>query len=283
MAVFAMANTAFNLLLMSFYSAYPSEKLKPFIKQYWAIECALGHGDPYTYRIVPTGLPELILYIDYKPLSQNRTLEENFLLNGQHNNYYDLLISGNLSVFSILFQPQGLSQFFKLPLYELTNLSVPLKYINKKISYELQCKLSETISFQNRIDIAEKHFYHLIADNNNSFEFQRINQTIELIRKNKGNIDIDTLSQYVCLSRKQFERKFLEFIGISPKQYLKTIRFQAAIYFKSRNAQLSMTELAYESGYYDQSHFINDFKKLSGLTPKLYFEENCDFVSDFFD
>lgn len=268
---------------MRFFTASPSEKLRPFVKQYWAMESVSQHRKPYSYRIVPTGLPELILYMGHKPVSEARTMEDNLLLNGQHNNYYDLLISEKLSVFSVLFQPQGIRQFFKLPLCELANRSVPLKYIKPEIGAELQSRLSEAGSFQHRIAIAEEYLCRLIANHHNGFEFRRISHTINWIKKTRGNIGIDTLARQACLSRKQFERIFLEHIGISPKQYLKTIRFQSAIHFKSKRAQLSMTELAYESGYYDQAHFINDFKKIAGLTPRLYFEENCDFVSDFFD
>lgn len=266
---------------MSYDFAYPAQKLKPYIKQYWAIENVVKNGEDYTQRIVPSGLPELIIYIDHKPTSQKRSVEEHCLLNGQHNDYYDILICKNLSLFSISFQPQGLSQFFKIPLSELTNQSVPLKYINRALSDELQKRLSEKISFRDRVHIAENYFYQLLANNQNYFEFRRLSDTIEIIRNARGIVEIDLLAQNACWSRKQFERKFLEYIGMSPKKYLKIVRFQSAVFTKSKNTALSMTELAYACGYYDQSHFINEFKILTGMTPKQYFyKENS--VSDFF-
>lgn len=108
-----------------------------------------------------------------------------------------------------------------------------------------------------------------------------MSHSLELIKKAKGMVDIDFLSQQACLSRKQFERLFSEHIGISPKQYLRIIRFQSALHNNSQSNHWSMTQLALESGYYDQSHFINDFKALTGLTPKKFFAD-CDSVSDFF-
>lgn len=77
---------------------------------------------------------------------------------------------------------------------------------------------------------------------------------IELITPTKGNVSIDFLASNACLSRKQFERKFLSYIGISPKQFLKIIRFQNAIYFNQTTSFNKLTELAYKVGYYDQSH-----------------------------
>lgn len=270
---------------MNYNFAQPSEKLKPYIKQYWALNNILTNGEKYTQRIIPNGLPELILYLGPKPKAHtgNRSLEDHFLLNGQQNDYYDILISDSLSIFSILFTPHGISQFFTLPINELQNNSVPLKYINKDLYEELESKLSKEISFPEKVNIVEGCLSKLLKNNDREYEFKRITSTIQDIRLAKGNIDIDTLASNACLSRKQFERIFTEYIGISPKQYLKTIRLQATIYFKSRHKSSSLTELAYENGYYDQSHFINDFKILTGLTPKQFFNDCEAPMSDFFD
>lgn len=271
-------------LIMSYLIALSSEKLKPYIKQYWAVENMLNQGEQYIQRIIPSGLPELTFYIGDKPkvCAGKRSSEEHLLLNGQQNDYYDILISENLSIFSISFLPQGLSQFFSLPIHELLNINVPLKYVNRELHDELESKLSASVSFQERVAATERCFINLLADNNREFEFRRINNAIELIRKTKGNISIDQLASDSCLSRRQFERIFLEYIGISPKQYLKIIRLQAVIDHKSKHKQISLTNLAYENGYYDQSHFIHDFRTMTGLTPKQFFDDCETPVSDFF-
>jgi AraC-like DNA-binding protein len=266
---------------MSFQLAYPSQKLRPFIKQYWAIENVVKSGEAYSQRIVPSGLPELILFIGHKPKSQSRTMEAHCLLSGQNKDYYDIHISENLSLFSVLFQPQGLSQFYNLPISELTNQSVPLEYINRALSLELQGRLSEAVSFNARVSIAEDFFCRQLTANKKGYDFKRMSHAVDLIRSAKGMVGIDILSQEACLGRKQFERLFLENIGVSPKQYLRIIRFQSSLHINSQKNNLSMTQLAHESGYYDQSHFINDYKALTGLTPKKFFAD-CESVSDFF-
>lgn len=270
---------------MNYHIAQPSEKLKPYIKQYWAVENTLKPDESYIQRVIPSGLPELIFYLGHKPKTVvgNRSLEDNFLLNGQQNDYYDILISEDLSLFSISFQPQGLSQFFSLPLHELMNIDVPLKYINKKLHDELEMKLSIENSFEEKINIIETVLTKLLADNERKFDFYRIYETIELIRQSKGNVSIEKLASNACLSRKQFERTFSEHVGTSPKQYLKIIRLQASIYLRSKNKKILLTNLAYENGYYDQSHFISDFKTMTGLTPKQFFDVCDEPVSDFFE
>jgi len=269
---------------MSIKTANPSLILKPFIKQYWCIEKVLLESEKHTQRIIPSGLPELSLYIGSRPnvIGNKKDLEDNFILNGHQSEFYDLQIEKELSVFSIVFQPQGLMIFFRFPLNELYNKSIPLNFLNKKIEQEILPQLTNEQSFYNRIRIVERYFYDLLKEEHNRFDFARINHVINIIRKTHGKISIENLASESCLSRKQFERKFLELIGLTPKKYLKTIRLQHALYMKSRNEKMNMTDLAYELGYFDQAHLINEFKLLTGFTPKHYFD-NYAAYSDFFE
>jgi transcriptional regulator GlxA family with amidase domain len=109
----------------------------------------------------------------------------------------------------------------------------------------------------------------------------RIMHCIQIVDKQKGMVSIDHLADKACLGRKQLERNFKEFIGSTPRQFLKVIRFQNSLFQKSLCKELTITELAHQCGYFDQSHMINDYKELSGMTPGEYFIE-CDPVSDYF-
>jgi len=268
---------------MPVYFAEPSKSLAPYIKRYWSIENTLDKGEKCVQRIIPTGLAELMLYFTPCPkvLTGNKFFSDNVALHGHQNDFYDIELTGDLSVFSIVFQPQGLMQFFKFPLHETYNQNVALQDINGQTGRDLEEKMGEATTFYQRVEIIESYFLSLFKNNFLDFEFRRINHIAELIKKSYGNISIDLMISEACLSRKQFERIFAEHIGISPKQYLKIIRFQSAIFQKQQNIDLSMTELSYECGYFDQSHFIKDFKSFCGFTPNQYFEEN-EACSDFF-
>ena len=87
--VFGYANAILIFCTMNYHIAQPSEKLKLYIKQYWALDNILKQGEQYTQRIIPSGLPELILYLDHKPeaFTNNRLLEDNFFRNAQQNDY----------------------------------------------------------------------------------------------------------------------------------------------------------------------------------------------------
>jgi len=269
---------------MPVYFASPSNVLAPYIKRYWAIENSLDKGERCVQRIVPTGMSELLLYFTRHPklLNSNKYLSDNVVLYGHQNDFYDIELTGNLSVFSVVFKPQGLMQFFKFPLHEICNQNIPLQHINGQSGRDLEEKMGGASTFRQRVDIVEKYLWNLLKIDFADFEFRRINHIVELIRQTHGNIGISQMASEACLCRRQFERIFAEHIGISPKQYLKIIRFQYAIFQKQQNVNLDMIELSYKSGYFDQSHFINDFKSLCGLTPKQYFTEN-EVCSDFFE
>lgn len=266
---------------MNFQIAIPSTILKPYIKEYWAVENVLGKGKVHFQRVIATGLPELTFYFENRPKSDKRKIEGSILLNGQQNDFYDLLITDKISMFSVTFQANGLSHFLRIPINELQNQIVTLDSVNKVLSQQLEDKLAGASTFQKRIEIVESFFINLLKNQIISVDQKRMTNSIELIKSTKGNISIEFLASNACVSRKQFERKFLAYIGISPKQYLKIIRFQNAIFLNQSTTNVSITELAYKAGYYDQSHFINEVKDLTGQTPKKLFDSE-EIISDFF-
>ena len=268
---------------MSFHTSKPSSELKAYVKQYWGLENVMGRGAKHDQRIVPTGLLELTFYLADRPhsLDPGREIQENTLISGQQNSAYDLQVTGTLNMFSITFQPQGAMMFFDLPLIELCDQTIPLKYLDKEWVDRIENELFETREFQARVSLIEKALAQLLMKNHKVYDAARIQRSIYLINESRGLVDIKTLASDACLSRKQFERIFTACVGISPKRFLRIIRFQHLLFLKQLNVGSSFTELAYRCGYYDQSHMINDFKALSGLSPREYFS-HCESQSDYF-
>lgn len=267
---------------MKFRIQIPSGKLSPFVKHYWMLETCISNQSEYIHRIVPNGLFELTFYLNGMPVSadSSRHIFCNSQFTGQLKDYFDIKINGNLSLFSVYFKPQGLCMFLDIPLKELYNQVIPLSYFFKKDSERLEEELQKSNSFEDRIIITERFLINRIRQSKNNYEFKRINHCIELINYKKGLVNIGQLASNCCLSRKQFERTFSDKIGTSPKQFIKIVRFQNAVHERSVHQGISLTELAYKCGYYDQSHMVADFVSLSGLTPKLYFK-NCESFSDY--
>ena len=95
-------------------------------------------------------------------------------------------------------------------------------------------------------------------------------EAIKSIIRRRGMAKVKDLANQSYLSVRQFERKFKQFSGFSPKLYTRILRFHTAMNQYGEN-QKSLTDIAYHSGYYDQSHFIHEFKQFSGYHPKVFF------------
>lgn len=268
---------------MKYNISKPSFHLSKFIKHYWTLENCIPDGKEHIQRIVPSGLLELVFYFDDKPtaVNRNKSINDITMITGQLNDYFDIKITGKISLFSIIFQPHGLSAFLDIPLQELYNQNVPFKLISKDDINEIETKLFEAKSFTERITVVENYFLKLLKNKGLKYNFERISNSICKINQLKGLVEINDLAFEACYSRKQFERNFSNLIGTSPRQFLKIIRFQHAIDRKSKDKSINFTDLTYQCGYYDQAHMINDFQKLSGMTPKQYFND-CEPYSDYF-
>jgi AraC-like DNA-binding protein len=243
------------------------------VKQYYAVEASSGASEAYNHRIVPTGLTELMVFSGKLPSASysRKNISHGSILSGQQKEFYDLSIPGAVSLFSIVFEPHGLMRFFDVSPAELCDRNVPLRLLINNASVELEAKLNEAVSFTDKVMKAEKILTHWLQKNKVSNDFERIKYCTKLIKKNRALVSIDLLASKTFLSRRQFERIFAEHIGITPKQFLRTIRFQNALFRKSIYPKETLTALAYECGYYDQAHMNRDFRELAGMSPKTYF------------
>ncbi|MEI9913205.1 MAG: helix-turn-helix domain-containing protein [Bacteroidota bacterium] len=86
---------------------------------------------------------------------------------------------------------------------------------------------------------------------------------LELLRSN-GNVPIEQIASLACLSLRQFERVSKERIGLPPKLFARLARFSKAYRMRENFSEISWTSIAHECGYFDQMHFIRDFKEFAG-------------------
>ncbi|HTM92441.1 MAG TPA: helix-turn-helix domain-containing protein, partial [Flavisolibacter sp.] len=100
--------------------------------------------------------------------------------------------------------------------------------------------------------------------------YEKVASTIRTMSRGYNATSVKLLANNNFLSVRQFERKFKEFSGFSPKLFLRITRFNSLL--NKTFLSKSLTQIAYEFGYHDQSHFIHDFRKFSGHNPKEYFK-----------
>lgn len=266
---------------MHFRLIQPTFALSMYIKQYWFLE--MEAFEAVGERVVPTGYVELTFHFANHLLKRKLTdeMQPGIIICGQKTDYFDVLPTGKISMLSVQFYPHSAGLFFDLPINELKNETLDLNIIIGSTARELEEQLYALSTLEDKVKHIESFLLRRMS-RKADYTWNRIFHNINLINLSNGMITTDRLASEACLSRKQHERIFKQMVGLSPKQFLKVVRFQHTLYAHQQHPLESLTELAYRCGYYDQSHMINDFRELSGKTPKQYFNECSDSASDYF-
>lgn len=187
---------------------------------------------------------------------------------GQIKHFGEIIESGNEGMVAIVFYPDGLSSFVKIPVIELTGQIVDLEDIFGKEIKEIQEIICEAKFNENKITLIENFLLNQIRTKVNKCNADIRFAISQMQLNNKSSIL--KLASEVNMSKRNFERKFLAKVGLTPVFYNRIVRFQKAFKLINQSNNLSFTELAHSSGYYDQSHFIRDFKQFYGQVPKEF-------------
>lgn len=225
----------------------PSPELISHIAYYWEFSSELS--TPSRYQVVPDACVDLILNLNSKGpilISLSPTSLESFP------------IQPGDRWFGIRFLPSGIRRFFKMDLGEIKAQTSPFLEIFPKESKELEEKLRISNSFFNRIKTCDLYFSELLKKN--FFETDPRIQTSLQQMYSDFQKPVEKLGFQI--SSRHLRRLFSENIGLSPKEFAKVLRFQIALRNWKENGHLDIGE-----GFYDQSHFIKDWKKFTGLTP----------------
>jgi AraC-like DNA-binding protein len=253
---------------MRFLYIKPTGILSQYIRHYWILEADESEGE-VSERVIPTGNIELMFHYK-KPFivkSKGEVREQpRVIISGISSNYSDVTTRGESGVIAVKFFPYGACNFFNFPLHEIENLSINLNDVYSGHIRLVEEQIQEAKTLNERIFIVEKFLLEFFTPVYND-DILFIKRGVSLINQYKGQINPTHLSSLLAITGKSLERKFSAFLGKTPKQFIKIIRFQEVIRSLSYTGKKSLTEVAYENGYYDQSHFIKDFKSLSGYTP----------------
>lgn len=256
----------------------PSPVLAPFVKHYWILET--DGINPVLERIIPTGFMQMVFHRGERmnSLSDDRLQPQSFIC-GQSSCYTDLASTGRISMIVVVFHPFGSKAFFHIPMNLFRGKDVSLADLSDKSLYKLEDRIYNEADDNRAIALIESELI-LRLRTCDSYNLRRIKEVIKAINL-KHQPSVTSLSETACLSYKQFNRIFTEYVGTSPKEFTRIIRFQRALHILQNTPEISITELAFDCGYYDQPHLIKEFKAFSGYTPPE-FMAHCRPYSDYF-
>jgi AraC-like DNA-binding protein len=260
---------------MNYQTFQPCADLKSLVKCYWILEIPADNNSE-RQRIVPDGCIEMafILGDDIKRF----TSESDFILQpramvlGQTLEPFYIQPTGYVNTFAIRFYPYGFANFVTIPISDLANKETPIEDLfGVTQAKELEEKIIQAADTQQRIEIIE-HF--LLQKLNEQTTIDNIvKTTVDMLLSSKGSLTINNILKEDPSKRRQLERKFSKQIGISPKQLGRVVRLQTALKMLLSQKTDTLTEIAYESEYYDQAHFIKDFKEFTGINPKEFLKD----------
>lgn len=256
---------------MVFKHISPPEELKNIIEYYWIAEN--GDPTPMSEKIIPDGFTEIIFhYGDPYLIRLKKSWEEQTksLFAGQISGYFYLQNTGISGVIGIKLKPTALTHLYRISMDSFTDKVVDLSEI-PEISAALEKKKLGLNNNHDEMASALNLYFQSIA---HRYDHGPADEAIEMIFEAKGMLSVNDITSTLYISERQLERIFKKYIGLSPKFYCRIIRFNY-IFQCMKNKTITWADVVHQAGFYDQSHFIRNFKAFTGEEPSSYlFEKN---------
>jgi len=262
----------------------PRQELKPYISKIWLVENNLGlvnHGT----LIAPNARPKIII-----PFKNALTTTDNYKTTiCKENGVYFIGIrdvpvtlgtpEGATGSIGLEFTTDGAYKFLNTPMYELTNNLFSFSELYGKEGKQLLKLIEENENPKQKINIIQGFLLNQLKsmERNNLI----LNYSVNFISSLQGLASIKELEKKTGYSKRYLDMLFKNYLGISPKTYSTIIRFQHFYKtFGENRSSDTIIQSALES-YYDQSHFIKEFKRYTGYAPTQYSKLNNDFGKHF--
>jgi AraC-like DNA-binding protein len=253
-------------------SHIPGPPLSEFIEVIW-------FGDEYIAphaleRALPTGDMSIIvnLYEDrtrmYDPddVSKFKTLSGSILV-GAYTKFSVIDTAEQRSTMGVVFKPGGSFAFFKLPAGELQDSDVSLDVFWGVEAGFLREALLEAKTPEAKFGVIERALLRRILK---PLERHRVVRfAVENFRRCPHRA-ISSVTDQIGLSERRFIQVFADHVGLTPKLFCRIQRFQKALRHIVRSTSIDWTQIALSCGYFDQAHFIHDFRAFSGINPSSY-------------
>lgn len=260
---------------MNYRTFLPHTDLQALVKCFWSLEIP-AEAEPPPQRIIPDGCMEMIFILGEDimryPSQGDPIIQGRAIIIGQITEPFVIRPTGAVHCFGIRFYPYGVANFVKVPLKELENKETPINEVfERSAANALEQRIIAAGSTEERIGITEGFLFDMFDDK--AVTDQIVRSTIDTLMASKGNGAIGSILKDEPSKRRQMERNFSKQVGLSPKQLGKIIRLQTALKLLLDGRSEQLTRIAYESEYYDQAHFIKDFKSFTGINPKDFLED----------
>lgn len=251
----------------------PHPALLPFVKEYILIhfnfEAITG---PRPARLLEARAEQSLIFYPagrftkLSPDHNKRLLIPPSVIQGQLVSSWYHHYPENFKLLKIVFQPGGLFHLLgQLPTTYFTDAVIDAEDVLGRETYQILQQLMDTQQYDPMIRTIEA--FLLTTFRKLRLRIEPIDRINSLVKKPVFPLSLDYLASQACLSVRQFERKFKQRNGVSPKLFLRIARFNQAFALKQRDPTLDWLSIALSCGYGDYQHMVKDFKQFAGVTP----------------
>lgn len=270
---------------MKFRKHYPTEALQPYVRHLWLF--TLEQEDiPYLQDFFPYGSHEVVFYLENPPQMYYHDgspafFQEQFSYSGQFTKPFTLHFSKPCRCLGISLHPWAGKLLFDIPAYHCTDAMIPLHTIDAQssITERLVHSSDDTTLFSLCEEYLQQRLCHKECDPVAMRLACGILQT-------PTAASVQTNLAAIGLGSRRIEQRFAEAVGLSMRDFRCKVRFHKAVQLLQKkashnNASPMLTQIGLASGYYDQSHFIREFKAYSGVSPRIFRQQHSELRSFF--
>jgi AraC-like DNA-binding protein len=257
----------------------PSLPLSQFIEFFFYYEgYQAGHS---MEKFLPDGSTDLLIDLTETPKklfhNEEGTSYSTFnksWLSGMKTDY--ILIDASVSnMAGVHFKPGGCYPFIDFSMAELNNLTVEADTVWGNEIHSIREAILYEPCIEKKFSILENYF--LRKGKNKMENHALVHYSVSQLVQSPQMWTIKKLSDKTGVTQKHLISLFKKYVGLSPKMFSRINKFQKVIQLAEQQQKIDWTSLAYECGYYDQAHFIKEFRAFSGINPVSYLEKRGPF------
>ena len=260
----------------------PCTELLPFVECYFIWDSEGPLPSPLTIESPPTGFCSVVFNYGDAYFLKNKKYERLAVplqfISGQSLYSYSLSLQGCIGIAGIVFKPAALATLFGLPMFEYVEERVPLdKVFGTSVVDDYAARIKTAPDEAARVHLLEEFILHPIRRHGPQPDY--IDRAANLIVEQNGMLQVTDLLKESCMSRRTFERKFFQKVGLSPKYYARIRRIGYLCNLVAGKKKVEWATVFYDCNFYEQAHFIKDFEEFTGRTPQQYLKENTELAN----
>lgn len=266
--------------MLRFTKYLSNEKLQSYIQYYFVIDFGVlsdktKHNTDFLTNH-PQGTFDLMFALKGGIELQNFrdetfALEDVFMVT-QQEGYFQVRFKPDSLLIGVVFYPEAFRKLFNFPLDEATNKGILFESGLGDDYLDVLNRLRDTFTEKTFSKILDVFFEQRLSKVDYSYNY--MDKLIKHIRENNGLITIDKLAFEANMTTRTLQRQVKKSLGVSPKSFSNVMRMKYVLHLINNSSEHHWQDILYQNGYYDQSHFIKDFKRYTGKTPLQFLRES---------